>query len=223
MSEQPEWNEEQAESMREQIRYSILGEVRLNRRDEDELIEHFSYYLEDDEIPDHARPDFEKFIAEEVRETIARIAQGSIGWPAETDCERLDRVEESLREAGILFWQASPCCDNCTLGELQERIDVLEERYPGFEDELRGYSFFIDQNLPDNLAETTKISVYLAYGWIPDSDEEIPKDEYQALSLGIAREVCRHLQDEGFEVDWDGSISKKIGISLNWQRRERLI
>ena len=151
-----------------------------------------------------------------------RIASEKNAWPEETACDRLDRVEAALRNRGILLWQVSPCCDTCTGSELPDRIDVIESRYPGFREQVRGYAFFIDQNLPETLAETTQISVYLAYGWFSPDNSEVDPETYEKNALAIAREVCDCLRDEEFEADWDGDFARKIGVSLNWQRRSML-
>jgi hypothetical protein len=47
-------------------------------------------------------------------------------------------------------------------------------------------------------------------------------EAYKKNALAIAREVCECLRDEGFEVNWDGDFARKIGVSLNWQRRTML-
>jgi hypothetical protein len=139
-----------------------------------------------------------------------------------TDCDRLDRVEDALRDQEILLWQVSPCCDTCTGAELPDRIDVINGRFPGFHDRVRGYAFFIDQNMPEMLAKSTELSVYLAYGWFSPDGSEVAPEVYQKHALGIAREVCEALRDEGFEANWDGDFARKIGVSLNWQRRTKL-
>jgi hypothetical protein len=72
------------------------------------------------------------------------------------------------------------------------------------------------------LADTSQISVYLAYGWISPDGTEVTREEYQIHALDIAREVCDCLRGERFEADWNGSFNRKIGVSLNWQRRTML-
>ncbi len=154
-----------------------------------------------------------------MKKTTVTHSKEQAGWPDETDCDRLDLVEATLRSHGILLWQASPCCDSCTGGELPDRIDEIEKQHPNFRDKLRGYAFFIDQNMADMLAEDTELSVYLAYGWFSPEDTTTEPEVYVKNSLSIAREVCECLREHGFEPDWDGSFSKKIGITLNWLRR----
>src|SRR5262249_35035551 len=156
-----------------------------------------------DECPEHEWDKFIQFAADELNQAAIRLGSEKDTWPEETDCDRLDRVEIALRERGILLWQASPCCDTCTRGELLDRIDVIDGRHPGFRDRVRGYTFFIDQNMPETLADSPQLLVYLAYGWFSPDDSKVAPHVYEKSALSIAREVCECLQDEGFEPDWD--------------------
>lgn len=58
-----------------------------------------------------------------------------------------------------------------------------------------------------------------AYGWFPPQDSEVASEVYASKALDIAREVCRCLKEQGFEIDWDGDLRRENGVSLNWQRR----
>ncbi|MBC7856886.1 MAG: hypothetical protein IAF94_25935 [Pirellulaceae bacterium] len=120
------------------------------------------------------------------------------------------------------MWQVSPCCDTCTCGELTDRIDVIEGFQPGFCDRVRGYAFFIDQNMPEMLSDSTDLTIYLGYGWCSPDGYEVAREVYQKNALRIGHEVCECLRDEGFEVDWDGKLACKICLSINWQRRTLL-
>ena len=222
MSNDQDWNDETRDELRETIRRQVLGSIRLANSDREDILETCQEVYIEDEAPDAEQDDFIRFAGEEFDTVLAQHVEGQRGWPAETDCDRLDRVEAALREQGILLWQVSPCCDSCSGSELPDRIDVIDERHPGFRDRVRGYSFFIDQNMPEMLADDTEISVYLAYGWFSADDSDVAPEEYEKKALGIAREICDCLRANGFEPDWDGDFSKKIGVSLNWQRRTPL-
>src|SRR5207244_8883093 len=136
------------------------------RRDHEAVLQACRDVYLEDECPESERSTFIQFAADELERAGAQLASEKSAWPAETDCDRLDRVEAALRERGILLWQVSPCCDTCTVGDLPGRIDVINSRHPGFQDSIRGYAFFIDQNMPEMLSESTEISVYLGYGWL---------------------------------------------------------
>jgi hypothetical protein len=222
MSEDPTWTDTTREDLRESLRRRILGEVRLAKGDQDDIIQICREVYIDDECPEDEREAFISFARDELEKAAAKQSLEQAAWPAETDCERLDRVEAKLRDQGILLWQVSPCCDTCTGSELPNRIDEIERRHPGFRERVRGYAFFIDQNMPDMLADDSHISVYLAYGWFSDDGSSVDPESYKANAPGIAREVCDCLRERGFEPNWDGSFSNKIGVSLNWQRRTML-
>jgi hypothetical protein len=220
MSEE-EWNDSTRDDLRETLRSDILGELRLSRRGREQILEACREHVWD-ECPESEWDEFLQFAADELQRAAALLAAEKTTWPLETDCDRLDRVEAALRERGILLWQVSPCCDTCTRSELADRIAVIDERYPGFRDRVRGYAFFIDQNMPEMLSEGASLSLYLGYGWISQVAAEVSDDLYQKNALGIAREVCQALRDEGFEPDWDGNLARKIGVSVDWRRRTML-
>ena len=211
MSQMNEWNDKSREDMRSTLRWYILGEFRLTRRDDDAILEACRDVYLQDQCPESERDSFIRFAAEELQRIEAQLASEKTSWPAETDCDRLDRVEVALRERGILMWQASPCCDSCTVSELPDRIDIINGLHPGFRDRIRGYAFFIDQNMPEMLSESTDLSVYMGYGWLSEDQSEVAQEIYNEKALGLAREVREFLQGEGFEVDWNGKLSRKIG------------
>jgi hypothetical protein len=222
MGEDSTWNDTTREGLRESLRHRVLGELRLAKGDHDDIIQICREVYIDDDCPEDEREAFIRFAKDELERVATKHSTEQVAWPPETDCERLDLVEATLRDRGILLWQVSPCCDTCTSSELPDRIDEIERRHHGFRDRVRGYAFYIDQNMADLLAEDIHISVYLAYGWFSADGSSIDPEAYKANALGIAREVCDCLREHGFEPNWDGSFSKKIGVSLNWQRRTML-
>ncbi|HZN34383.1 MAG TPA: hypothetical protein VFB80_11210 [Pirellulaceae bacterium] len=222
MSKEEVWDDKSREELRDTLRRVILSELRLARRDKEEILEACCEAYIQDLSPEDEWDTFIHFATDELKRAAILLATEKAAWPAVTDCDRLDRVEVALRERGILLWQVSPCCDTCTGAELGDRVNVISRRYPGFRDCVRGYAFFIDQNMPDMLADSTRLSVYLAYGWFSADDSQMSPDAYAKNALGIAREVCECLRNEGFEVDWDVDVARKIGVSLSWQRRTML-
>lgn len=222
MSEDSTWNDTTREDLRNTLRSFVLGTIRLANSNHNDIISTCREVYIEDVCPEDEWETFVRFAKGELVKAATGHSKEQAAWPPETDCDRLDRVEATLRERGILLWQVSPCCDTCTGGELPGRIDEIEQRHPGFRDRVRGYAFFIDQNMADMLADDIHTSVYLAYGCFSPVDSSVAPEVYERNALGIAREVCDCLREHGFEPDWDGSFSKKIGISLNWQRRTRL-
>ncbi|MBM79409.1 MAG: hypothetical protein CMJ78_02290 [Planctomycetaceae bacterium] len=112
----------------------------------------------DDECPQDERDSFVDFATDELKTATTKHAAEQSTWTGETDCDRLDRVEAQLRDRGILLWQVSPCCDTCTGAEIPDRIDEIEQIHPGFREQVRGYAFFIDQNMAEMLSESSELS-----------------------------------------------------------------
>jgi hypothetical protein len=216
------WDDEARATLRETLEWVIRGELRMAKNGPDEILETCRAVYIHDTCPEEEWETFDQFAARTLNRTADRLTAEKLGWPEETDCDRLDRVEASLRESGIVLWQLSPCCDTCTMAEMGDRVAAVDARHPGFRDHLRGYAFFIDQNVPEELSEGTEISVFLGYGWASPDRSEVSPEEYESHALGIGREICECLRAEGFEPDWDGSFSRKIGVTLNWQRRHLL-
>ena len=216
------WNDEARDDLRGDLREAVRGELRLYKNTPDEIIEYCREVHIDDECPESERSEFLQFAKSQLADAASALAAEQEKWPDVTDCDRLDKAEQALREAGLLLWQASPCCDTCSGAELPDRIDAIESRHPGFRKKLRGYAFFHDQGLPEMLAEGSEISVYLAYGWFSPDDSDVAPEVYEEKALAVAAEVCEQLRAQGLTVDWEGDFSKKIGLSLDWRRRAPL-
>jgi len=221
-SPQAEWNGKSREELRESLRRHVLGETRLARDDHDAILQACREIYLEDVCPESEWNTFLEYAAAELVTSEFKLAEEMASWPAVTDCDRLDLAELALRKRGILLWQASPCCDTCTRAELRDRIDVIHQRDPGFRDRARGYAFFIDQSLPDRLAENTELSLYLGYGWFSADRTEVADEVYRMKALEIGREVCDCLRHEGLAVDWNNRLDNKIRVSLNWLRRQKL-
>jgi hypothetical protein len=214
------WNDESREQLHQTLHTAVRGNLRLAKRDHEQILQSCRETYIEDECPDEEREGFVQFAIEELNRETERLVVDEAKWPAETDCDRLDRVEQALLDRDIILWQASPCCDTCTTSELSDRVAFLEEERPNLSDRCRGYAFFIDQNLPESLAADTQLTVYLGYGWF--TRDEVPPDVYRKHALGIAREVCKCLADEGFKPDWNGELTEQITFSINWRRRTLL-
>lgn len=221
MDNKPDWNENARLVHFERLRSVILGSLRLARNQHHKILEYCREVYIEGECPEDEFDSSVQFAADELTRAAAQLELEKAAWPEETDCDRLDRVEIALCDKGILFWQVSPCCDTCTRSEIPDRISVIDKRAPGFRQRVRGYAFFIEQNMPEMLAESTHTAVAIGYGWFSPNDNVCPV-VYRANALSIAEEVCNCLRHQRFEPEWNGDLGRKIVVSLNWQRRTML-
>lgn len=130
-----------------------------------------------------------------------RVAQAD--WPTQTDCDRLDTAFAALEAEGVISRQNFSCCGTCGSAEIWDEVDAARaEGRPG-----HGYTFYHQQ---DTDSAVEGYGIYLNYG----SSEEGPE-----AALAVGRRVVEQLEEHGLQTDWDGSIEKRIGVSLDWKRR----
>jgi len=104
MSEKSGWDDESREHLRENLRFRILGEVRLYKRDPKEILDGFREFPIQEDAPEAEWDTFLRFASDEMKKVADTLAAEMAEWPAVTDCDRLDRAEDALRERGILLW-----------------------------------------------------------------------------------------------------------------------
>jgi hypothetical protein len=133
---------------------------------------------------------------EELAAHLARQAQ----WPATTDYDRLAAAFADLERSGIVVREDFSCCGNCGSHEIWEEVEAYGEG-------VRGYAFFHQQ---DTESAVEGDGLYLSYGATAEGEE---------ASLGVAAEIVAALRGHGFTPAWNGRLSQRIGVSLDWKRR----
>jgi hypothetical protein len=135
--------------------------------------------------------------------TVRSHLEAQQGWPARTDCDRLDTAFAALEESGILARQHFSCCGTCGAQEIRDELDQAEkEGQPA-----RGYTFFHMQDTEQAIAGE---SLYLSYG-------AAGKDDAAAVAIG--HEIVRMLTTHGFAPWWNGKLAHRIELPLEWRRR----
>ena len=144
-----------------------------------------------------------------VRQTVRRaLAEHEIeqqGWPAETDCDRLDRAFAALEAIGVVARQNFTCCNTC--GRYEIRGEMAQEQSQGRQ--LIGYTFFHSQ---DTESAAAGGDLFLSYGpsSLTTTDESV---------LAVGRIVATTLRNAGFQVEWGENPARKIQVKMSWQRR----
>jgi hypothetical protein len=146
-----------------------------------------------------------KPIAERItREEFQAHEAAQKDWPPVTDCDLLDRAFGELDRAGIVARQHFTCCGTCGATEIWNEIAAAREAGR----RVRGYTFY---HMQDTESAARGSGLLLFYGAV-EKDEE--------LALRIANEIIDALQRQGLKTEWDGSWSKRIGVKLDWKRRQ---
>lgn len=129
-----------------------------------------------------------------------RAAQAS--WPETTDCDRLDAAFAELESRGILARQNYWCCGTCGCAAIDEEMSEAGAQ-------ARGYTFYHEQ---DTESAVEGHGLYLNYG---AADHEAGPQ----AAVEIGEEIRGTLEHHGLQVDWDGTVEKRIGVALDWKRR----
>jgi hypothetical protein len=157
-----------------------------------------------DVMSDEIQPDILRSKGPQIlKEELAGHLQRQADWPAVTDCDRLDAAFAALEEKGIVSRQNFSCCGNCGSSEIWDEINT--QRSAGME--VQGYTFF---HMQDTESAVEGFGLYLNYGSTEDGEES---------SVSIGRDIQNGLHKFGLQTDWDGKLSKRIRVPINWQRR----
>ncbi len=124
-------------------------------------------------------------------------------WPDVTDCDRLDQAFADLEKTGLLSRQDFSCCQPCGHGDMSDEIEsaIAQGRT------VRGYTFYTWQ---DTEWTVDGQDLCLTYASVEDGD---------GATIAVGHEVVSALRASGLSVEWDGSIEKRIVVSVEWRRR----
>ncbi|HET6572719.1 MAG TPA: hypothetical protein VFG68_03885 [Fimbriiglobus sp.] len=196
MRDQDEKFAEAAEYLENAIRQDVAGGFKAA----DEILR-IAVEVAGDGLPN---PDALLPIAQRVvREALTDHYQEQAGWPATTDCDRLDDAFAELESNGIVCRQDFSCCGNCGVAEIGDEITATEATGR----DVKGYTFY---HMQDTESATEGYGLYLYYG---------ATEKGEAAALEIARQIVAVLQTHGLTTEWDGSWRQRIGVKLDWKRR----
>jgi hypothetical protein len=187
--------DEAREEAREAVRYRV-----------------WSGYYDRGEVYDIVRDDVLELDEEQMgwlRGTVAREFRkkraAERGWPAVTDCDRLDRVFEALRGRRVLTRHRCGLTIQDGLGV----IDLLYADEGGERSGLVGYCFYHIQDMEGAIWGDR--GLFLAFGGFPPSP---------AGAVAVGQIVREEFERAGFAVEWDGTAGTRVRLpGFRWQRR----
>jgi hypothetical protein len=144
----------------------------------------------------------EAMLRRAVDEEFARKREAERGWPAVTDCDRLDAVFAKLHGIGI-----------CALGNAGYEMsdgysDVAEAVAQAATGKYHGYCFYHGQDVE---RAVDGHGVMIAFGDLKDREPE---------GLAVGRTVAAALTAAGFKVEWNGTNATRIDLPVfDWKRR----
>jgi hypothetical protein len=195
-------NEQDVRKAREEMIGYIQQDVAGGFRSEGEICANVVDLLSDEYDVNELRR-----LAESLtREALATHLREQERWPERTDCDRLDAAFAELEGGGVMARQNYSCCGNCGAGEIWEEMVGAAERGMA----VRGYTFYHEQDTEGAVEEG---GVYLSYGAMEGNEEAI-----RAIAGEIVATVRRH----GLPVEWDGTLARRIHVTMDWKRRRLL-
>jgi hypothetical protein len=187
--------DEQREEARDAIRFRVWS----GYYDQDEVFD-----IVNDEVYEADGED-EEWLRRAIGREFRRKREAEREWPAITDCDRLDRVFESLRGQGILAQH------RCGL-TIQDGLDVIDQLYNEAGDKqssLIGYCFYHLQDM--EAAMWGEVGLWLAFGSFPPSHER---------AIQVGQLIRKEFERAGFAVEWDGTAESRMLLKgFRWQRR----
>lgn len=137
------------------------------------------------------------------REVLDEHRREMATWPAVTDCDRLDAAFDELDERGVLARHHWWCCQTCGHAAMPEEY----ERVVGKGRPARGYVFY---HVQDTESAVSGHGMYLAYGAFSRDD---------GAEAAVGRDIVDALRRHGLDPSWDGCVTSRILLPLEWRRR----
>jgi hypothetical protein len=167
--------------------------------DLDEVLNYTLEIVADQYPVDALRPHAPRLLQQAIA---AHLAQEK-DWPAVTDCDRFDAAFEQLEIDGIVCRHNFSCCGTCAAGEIWTEIE--SERNKGRE--IIGCAHY---NSQDTESAVEGYGLHLSYGSVLRGERP---------SVDIGHQIAAAMRARGLKVTWDGSLSRRIHVALDWKRR----
>jgi hypothetical protein len=136
-------------------------------------------------------------------EALADHLQEEKGWTDATDCDRLDAAFAAMEKDGLIARQNFSWCTEAGVAAIWDEVRAAQaDGRP-----TRGYTFFHAQ---DSEGAVDGHGLFLNYGACGPGE---------AAAVAIGHEVVAHLAAQGLKPEWDGSLSRRIGVPIQWRKR----
>ncbi|SFD17570.1 DUF6891 domain-containing protein [Flavobacterium phragmitis] len=182
---------------------SIFNQVRMGFLSVDDIKDNIMEEIEDNEFEEEIS---EAWAFEKIDEEYQKLLAESKQWKSPTDTERLINAFDELCDQNIV------ALHNAGYTTSDGEYEVVE-----VERELRengvtsdGYCFYHEQDLARAI-DPENPSLYIAFQKVDNSDP--------AVTIEVGKKVAEVLRNNGFEVKWEETASRKIEIpNFRWQQ-----
>ena len=144
----------------------------------------------------------EQMLRAAVAPEFARKTEAEKGWPAVTDCDRLDAAFDALASRGVL------CLHNAGYTMSDGHGDASDQLSREPKGKYFGYAFYHGQD----------VERVIDGGGLMIAFDHVDGDVPDKAKVGAA--LKEELERVGFAIEWDGTVGQRINIpKFDWKRR----
>lgn len=193
---------EQRRELIDDITQNIQQDVRAGFTPPDEIVSPMLEAMASDSEEydiEELRPEAERIL----RDAVAKQLREQAKWPKVTDCDRFDAAFSQLELDGVVCRQDFSCCGTCAAAEIWDEIEAEQ-------DEGREVIGCAHYNWQDTESAVDGYGIYLSYGSVLESEQ---------AAVDIGHKIADAMRSQGLKVTWDGTLSKRLHVALDWKRR----
>ncbi|MCS4224567.1 DUF6891 domain-containing protein [Sphingobacterium sp. BIGb0165] len=129
----------------------------------------------------------------------------SIEWKKPNDVDRLAKIFDELNQDKIIALHKAGYTKQDGYSDVREVVHLLKTQNIA----PLGYCFYHMQDLERAISPSSK-NLFLAF-------DDIHQNTENAILIG--QKIVKKLQENGFAVEWNGTIEQRIEIkNINWQK-----
>ena len=145
-----------------------------------------------------------EWCSSQIAQEFERKSKDEYSWPTVTDCEQLTAAFDELDAGGVIALENAGYEQSDGITDITQIY--LDQGGPA--SSIEGYCFHHGQDLERAVDGN---GLMLTFGDIDGADEK---------GLEIGRRIVATLERHGFQVEWPGTINRRIEIpNIKWQRR----
>lgn len=188
------------ETLKEEVLVQVELDVLFGFENEEEIFEGICDMFYDEEDLD------EIWLQQVIHERYQQHQKDSLSWEKPTDFDKLAQTFDALIAEKIVCLHKAGYTKQDSESDCNEAMEILKQE---FAIEAIGFCYYHTQDLERAFCHEMK-NLYIGFDSATGDDNE---------ALSIARKIISELQNNGFEVEWAGSIEQRIEIkNISWQK-----
>ena len=194
-------HESEKVAMTDTTKNDILQEINISIKsgfyNKEDILANMEDYL-------YEIPYDQKWVKEQIENAYSTRLKEQKAWPTVTDFDKLAQAFDILNKSGIIALHNAGYTKQDGEGDSEEIHDELLKK--GIK--IKGYCYYHWQDIERVVDDR---HLYIGFGDFNANDKD---------ALEIGKEVAATLEKQGFKINWDKTVVKRIEITnINWQKR----